>query len=1123
MSSFPERHLTVGGDNPFLPSLLEAINHADDVAIATAFIRMTGISLIKGALEDALARGARVRVLTGDYLGVTDPQALRYLMLLQEQGAEVKVFESQDKTSFHMKTYIFTRHIQQTENAEGCAFVGSSNLSQAALVDGLEWNLKVDQSEDKGRFALILKEYETLYANASCKTLTHHWIDEYVKRIPNKASKPTPTEAGQDEIEPPPEPNSVQMEALDALASTRELGYRRGLVVLATGLGKTWLSAFDTQRMNAKRVLFVAHREEILKQAEETFVRIRPDVKVGRYDGQEKELNVDMLFASIQTLGRISHLNLFSKDHFDYIVVDEFHHAAARTYQRLLIHFEPRFLLGLTATPERTDQSDILALCDDNLVFSRDLFHGIETKLLCPFSYFGIADEVNYQEISWRNGKFDPAQLENQLATHARARHNFRHWKEKHQSRTLAFCISKKHADFMADYFNRQGVRSASVHSDSDIRRNEALQLLENGNLEIIFSVDLFNEGVDLPAIDTVLMLRPTESKIIFLQQLGRGLRNSPETGKEELVVIDFIGNHVSFFRKPEALFSVGVTTTDRKSFINHIKEGNLSLPPGCFVNYDPQSIDFMERLVETQGDKQVELYRNLKDALNRRPVLAEFYRAGGSAETIRKDYGQWHAFLKSEEDLELQEIDILNAYSQFLRELETTSLTKSFKLVLLEAFIELDGFARPPSTHVLATKSFDVLQRRRILLSDVPEKYRSLTMLSEDQSTEWLSYWTSNPINAWIGGNTSRSTAFFEIDNSDFRFKDNVSEHLTDTFSVMVQELVDFRFRQYESRIEQTSNTAPTPTSDVGSNEIPFFTDLKVACGHFRESPHDDANIEYRSLPTKYGVLDPARFFIAQASGNSMNGGDNPIKDGDYLLFELLSNSENKYFASSDYVREPSLEEFGFVGSGTVVAENREGFGHEFLLRNLESNSSGGATLVAQNASYPDLPITSQIVLIAALRGKIDSLDLQLHKAFPRADIPPLFGLEFNKAIWETGHVCPKEISDQILLVTLSKRGKNANEQYHDYFIDASTFHWQSQNSTATSGKRGKGIVGHKQQGSAIHLFIRKHKLLNGKAAPFIYCGQVDYEKHESERPMNVFWKLQNPLPPNLHQYFSS
>ena len=190
---------------------------------------------------------------------------------------------------------------------------------------------------------------------------------------------------------------------------------------MATGLGKTWLAAFDSQQFNAGRLLFVAHREEILNQAEETFVRIHPNKKVGRYNGDTRDTDVDMLFASIQSLGREQHLEKFATDHFDYIVVDEFHHAAARTYQRLLAYFRPRFLLGLTATPDRTDQSDILTLCDDNLVFSKGLFEGIKTKLLCPFHYQGVADVVDYREISWRNGKFDPNELVNQLATHARA------------------------------------------------------------------------------------------------------------------------------------------------------------------------------------------------------------------------------------------------------------------------------------------------------------------------------------------------------------------------------------------------------------------------------------------------------------------------------------------------------------------------------------------------------------------------------------------------------------------------------------------------------------------------------------------------------------------------------
>lgn len=1122
MSRFPESALTVGGTDPFLPSLLQAINHADDIAIATAFIRMTGIRLIQTALEDAISRGSRVRILTGDYLGVTDPQALRYLMLLQEQGADVRVFESQGVTSFHMKAYLFTRNLN-SEKGEGCAFVGSSNISKAAFVSGLEWNLKIDQSEDFGRFDRILNEYEALYGHDSCKELSHSWIDDYIKRIPHAVVAPPSSEPGQDEIETPPAPNAIQQEALDALVISREGGFKRGLVVLATGLGKTWLSAFDSERMNAQRVLFVAHREEILKQAGETFVTIRPNVKVGRYNGKEKDLNVDMLFASIQTLGKSAQLELFSKEHFDYIVVDEFHHAAAKTYRKLLSYFEPKFMLGLTATPERTDQSDILALCDDNLVYTRDLFYGIETSLLCPFSYYGIADEVNYQEITWRNGKFDPQQLENQLATNARARHSFKHWKDKHQTRTLAFCISQKHADFMADYFCRQGIRAASVHSASDMRRNEALSLLKLGDLQVIFSVDLFNEGVDLPAIDTVLMLRPTESKIIFLQQLGRGLRTSFLTKKEKLVVLDFIGNHVSFFRKAEALFNVGVTTKARKEFIDDLKEKSLKLPAGCFVNYDLRSIDFMERLVATKGDHQVEIYNNLKESLSRRPSLAEFYRVGGSVDTIRRDFGQWYAFVNEVKDLEDQEIDCLSIYKNFFRELETTALVKSFKLVLLEAFVELNGFSSPPGITALSLKSFQVLQRRRILLSDLPDKFSEISELTKEQEKDWHKYWSNNPVNAWLGGNIAVENAYFHVVDDKFSFRLSVAETLLDTFTNMVEELVGFRFRQYESRIEQKSAAVAFPKSDNTLKEIPFFTDLKIACGHFRTSPHENANIDYRVLPAKYGNLDPARHFVAQALGDSMDGGDQPIRNGTYLLFELIPTRSVSEVRPYDEVRETSGGYSTTDELGTIVAENRISAGHEFLVRTLRKGSDGKTILAANNSSYPEIVLTPDIALVARLKTMVDPLDLMLHQSFMRVDIPPLFGLVFNKSIWETGHVCPKGTKVQVLLVTLNKQGKNKSEQYHDYFVDEATFHWQSQNSTGPSGKRGRGIIDHQSEGSRVQLFVRKNKLQDGKAAPFIYCGEVEYQSHTSEKPMNVIWKLQAPLSSQLLGYFAA
>lgn len=1108
MSPFPKKHLTVGGSDPFLPSLLEAINHATEICIATAFIRMTGVRLIQAALVDAIDRKATVRILTGDYLGITDPNALRYLMLLQRQGAQVKVFKSGGKYSFHMKAYLFTHSVNGTVD-DGCAFIGSSNISQTALENGLEWNLKIDRAEDEQRFQQVIDEYDALYIDPRCKPLTHQWIDDYIQRIPTQQQVSPAADLGADETEPPPVANDVQTEALDALSDTREQGYRRGLVVMATGLGKTWLAAFDSQQVNAKRLLFVAHREEILNQAEETFIRIRPDVKVGRYDGRVRDLNVDMLFASIQSLGREHHLGNFAKDYFDYIVVDEFHHAAARTYQRLLAYFSPRFLLGLTATPDRTDQSDILTLCDDNLVFNKDLFEGIGAKLLCPFHYRGIADNVDYQKISWRNGKFDPNELVNQLATHARARHNLKHWHEHHQTRTLAFCASKKHADFMADYFNRNGVVTVSVHSDSKVLRNEALAQLKDGSIQVIFSVDLFNEGVDLPSIDTVLMLRPTDSKIMFLQQLGRGLRNCPGTGKERLVVLDFIGNHISFFRKPEALFRIGVTNNSRKEFIKQLKEQTLALPEGCFVNYDLGAIEFMDKLIGTKVDQQLEIYRALHNSYGRRPVLSEFYRAGGVVDTIRREHGQWLALVKDEDDLSDDEKLCFDQFKDFFIELETTNLTKSFKLVLLEALIELEGFGKPPPTLKLAAKSFEVLQRRRVLLVDLPEQYRQFKELPADSLNRWHNYWGENPINAWIGGNRSNAKVFFTVNDGNFSFKFEVAEELYNSFVVLVQEIVNYRFLQYEAR--PAKDTSPVVASiihldDSGKQEVPYFSDLRIACGYFKSSQHERENLEYKSLPSSYGKLNPARHFIARASGSSMDGGHRPIKHGDYLLLELITPDN----AGSNDGRTIAIERQDVTGDD------------QYLLRTVKKLGDNQYQLIAQNTDYEPMMATDEMNTFARLRQLVDPADLYLHQSFMREEIPSLFDLEFNTGLWQSGHVCPKNYSDQFLFVTLNKQGKNIEHQYHDYFIDQEKFHWQSQNSSSPSGSKGKSIINHAANESRVHLFVRKNKLEANKGAPFIYCGELRYLLHKGEKPMNVEWLLERSLGEKLFEYFS-
>ena len=1101
--------LVTGGEDPFLPKLVASINQATRIDIAVSFIRSSGLELIKAALEDALEADVKIRIITSGYLHITEPKALRVLMILQEKGAQVKIFES-GNTAFHMKSYIFV-HREDRTTKDGMAYVGSSNISHSALNHGLEWNLKVTSSENQNAFQEICSKFKVLFENSQAVPLSNEWIDIYRNEYESKTPQDKIKSGVEVEKEclPPVKPNPIQVEALLALKKSRIEGHARGLVVMATGTGKTWLAAFDCLETKAKKILFVAHREEILSQAEATFVRIFEDAKVGQYTGTQKDENVDILFASIQTLGRQTHLDKFKEDYFDYIIVDEFHHAGAASYKRLLACFTPEFLLGLTATPERTDRADILSLCDNNLVFENGMVKAINQSVLCPFTYFGIADiEVDYQEISWRNGKFDPEELQNQLATEARAEHAFQNWSQRKQNRTLAFCISIKHADFMADFFSRKNIPCASVHSESKIRRNEALEQLNRGEIEVIFSVDLFNEGVDLPNIDTVLMLRPTESKIIFLQQLGRGLRQAKDSGKEKLVVLDLIGNHISFFKKAEALFQIGVTNKDRKNFIKQIREGSIELADGCYANYDLEAIEFLEKLIQTKIDTHLDTYRSLKESLGRRPTASEFYLAGGSLTQIKKEYGSWINLLISEKDLEPDTELVAQQHGEFLQELEVTSLAKSFKLVLMETFLDLDGFSTPVDLDILSIKSWHTLKRRTQLAGDLPQEFFASIDHDPKAGKAWISYWKRNPVHAWLGKHSELRPKYFTQEGNAFRYHQKVQTSEVEPLAELTQELVNLRYLNYESRSNQEPNSAPPEVDETEQgSEIPYFTDLQIACGFFAESPHEREAIERRRLPGKYGTLNPATHFIARAKGNSMNGGTSPICDGDHLLFENISP-----------------QSAGSLNNQIVAIEtDSESGGDQYLLRKVSKTPTGQYDLIALNPDYETIQAEENMRTPARFKEVVDPFDLYLHQRYMREDIPPLFGLEFNKGNWEQGHVCPKAINKQILLVTINKRNHGKEHRYHDYFIDTNTFHWQSQNRSSAQNNSGLRIINHAKDNSDVHLFVRKHKMAGKKAAPFVYLGQLSYKEHTGAEPMNVTWDMKETLPKHLAEEFMS
>lgn len=829
-----ERQLTSGGiDDPLLPHLLHAIELASSIEVAVSFVQPSGLALLFEPLHEALERGAQLQLLTSDYLDITHPQALRQLLILAERGADIRVFECDGQTAFHLKSYIFTRYDDEQISA-GSAFIGSSNISKSALTRAYEWNWRHDwQSTQNANqvwdvsagkylasekrqatwqtaqdspaaqaFNQIREAFTKIFDLPQSLPINSDWVDTYAARRSQRLPLLRSLNGFTEETHEQPTPNPVQMNALEALRESRAKGYQRGLVVLATGMGKTWLAAFDVLQQQAKKVLFVAHREEILLHAQQVFTQVHPKANQGLLKGEIRELEANFIFASVQTLSKQTLLNQLDPAHFDYIIVDEFHHASAPGYRRVLDHFCPKFLLGLTATPERTDQADILALCDNNLIFENNLVQGINQQLLAPFHYYGIADdEVNYQEIPWRNGRFDPEQLEFAFATQKRAQHIYKHWLEHKQERTLGFCISKRHADFMADFFCQKGVKAAAVYSGSTLSRSLALQQLSDGRLDILFAVDLFNEGTDIPSLDTLLMLRPTESKIIFLQQLGRGLRLSPETGKSHVVVLDFIGNHPVFLNGALALFN----EPDPKKLLTKLtSQHKPTLADGCYINYDLQAVGFWQQLKQRLGSTAAEDFEQLRMELGRRPTASEYFYRGYLLEKARKQHGSWLGLLhkmavQNEEDEAEQLESLLNQHGEFLlRGIETMGMTKSFKAILYKAFLQLGGLQQPVDLQQLAIVSRQILERHPL---DMKKELAASVQNTQGDSKAWLSYWNKNPVHFSCQQDKASSQAWFVQEDGKLALKFTVAPELQSIFADIFNELLDLRLAQYSQR----------------------------------------------------------------------------------------------------------------------------------------------------------------------------------------------------------------------------------------------------------------------------------------------------------------------------------
>jgi len=652
-----------------LTSIINELRTCDEFFFSVAFVTTSGVTVLLNTLLDLEERGIKGKILASQYQNFSEPKALE--KLLSMKNIELKIV-TEDVAKMHTKGYVFRNQ------EEYSIIVGSSNLTQYALCENKEWNLKVSSSKNGALVESTIREFNYMFDHAT--EVNSDWLQEYkaiydFERATRHEAKKIMTRSDPGKVLKLQRisPNQMQVTALGKLEDTRNNKKRKALIISATGTGKTYLSAFDVQKFNPGRFLFVVHREQIAKAALESFQRVIGHEKtMSVLSGNNKDLNSDYLFSTIQTISKEDVYRKFKTDEFDYIVIDEVHRAGADSYQKIINYFKPEFLMGMSATPERTDGFDIYDLFDHNVPFEIRLNYAMKEGMICPFHYFGVS------ELTIEGQLIDDKTTFNNLTSDKRVQYI----KEKvefygysgDRVKGLVFCSRNEEAKILSDKFNELGYRTRALSgADSQEDRIQAVNQLgqteREGALDYIFTVDIFNEGIDIPEVNQVVMLRPTKSAIIFVQQLGRGLRKMID--KEFVVVLDFIGNYDNNYLIPIALSDDHSYNKD--NIRRYIAEGNRIIYGCSTINFDKVTRERIYKSIDRANFNDLKIiresYLTLKQRLGRIPKLKEFRDNGAiDIERITAKTKSYHNFLKKyEKDYELIFSEIQEEFIEYI------------------------------------------------------------------------------------------------------------------------------------------------------------------------------------------------------------------------------------------------------------------------------------------------------------------------------------------------------------------------------------------------------------------------------------------------------------------------